>query len=165
MWHVLRVDRKRDKLDRQILDSQERAFWDVHRPAVSSFRVDDLVAPRSHQSRAAPSRVSDAAAWSTGDCTARATLDDGSIVSTRPTSKICPLPRAGPAATAASFVPLRSRRAQLVRRPSIGGCRAQHPSHPPPHQLPAAAKRERASSRPRNAAASCAPLPRHPDAI
>jgi len=37
---VLRVDRKRDKLDRQILDSQERAFWDVHRPAVSSFPVD-----------------------------------------------------------------------------------------------------------------------------
>ena len=37
---VFRVDRKRDKLDRQILDSQERAFWDVHRPAVSSFPVD-----------------------------------------------------------------------------------------------------------------------------
>lgn len=28
-----KVDKKRDKLDRQVLDSQERAFWDVHRPA------------------------------------------------------------------------------------------------------------------------------------
>ena len=30
-----RVDKKRDKLERKVLDSQERAFWDVHRPAVS----------------------------------------------------------------------------------------------------------------------------------
>ncbi len=29
-----RVDKKRDKLERKVLDSQERAFWDVHRPAV-----------------------------------------------------------------------------------------------------------------------------------
>lgn len=34
-FDVGRVDKKRDKLDRQVLDSQERAFWDVHRPAVS----------------------------------------------------------------------------------------------------------------------------------
>uniref|UniRef100_A0A8B9GQN4 Regulator of G protein signaling 7b n=1 Tax=Astyanax mexicanus TaxID=7994 RepID=A0A8B9GQN4_ASTMX len=27
-----RVDKKRDKIERKILDSQERAFWDVHRP-------------------------------------------------------------------------------------------------------------------------------------
>ncbi|XP_023246159.1 regulator of G-protein signaling 7 [Copidosoma floridanum] len=27
-----KVDKKRDKLERKILDSQERAFWDVHRP-------------------------------------------------------------------------------------------------------------------------------------
>ncbi|KAG7282744.1 hypothetical protein CRUP_029952 [Coryphaenoides rupestris] len=27
-----KVDRKRDKVERKILDSQERAFWDVHRP-------------------------------------------------------------------------------------------------------------------------------------
>uniref|UniRef100_A0A673LBQ9 Regulator of G-protein signaling 7-like n=1 Tax=Sinocyclocheilus rhinocerous TaxID=307959 RepID=A0A673LBQ9_9TELE len=26
------VDKKRDKIERKILDSQERAFWDVHRP-------------------------------------------------------------------------------------------------------------------------------------
>jgi len=30
-----RVDKKRDKLERKVLDSQERAFWDVHRPVVS----------------------------------------------------------------------------------------------------------------------------------
>jgi len=32
---LCRVDKKRDKLERKVLDSQERAFWDVHRPAVS----------------------------------------------------------------------------------------------------------------------------------
>lgn len=31
----LQVDKRRDRLERQILDSQERAFWDVHRPVVS----------------------------------------------------------------------------------------------------------------------------------
>ncbi|KAK2085975.1 Regulator of G-protein signaling 7 [Saguinus oedipus] len=30
-----KVDKKRDKIERKILDSQERAFWDVHRPVVS----------------------------------------------------------------------------------------------------------------------------------
>ena len=29
------MDKKRDKIERKILDSQERAFWDVHRPVVS----------------------------------------------------------------------------------------------------------------------------------
>jgi hypothetical protein len=32
---TLRIDRKKDKAERKILDSQERAFWDVHRPVVS----------------------------------------------------------------------------------------------------------------------------------
>lgn len=49
---VCRVDRKRDKLDRQILDSQERAFWDVHRPAVSSFLVGPTPFRRSLASSA-----------------------------------------------------------------------------------------------------------------
>ena len=31
------MDKKRDKLERKILDSQERAFWDVHRPVVSDI--------------------------------------------------------------------------------------------------------------------------------
>lgn len=37
-----RVDKKRDKIERKILDSQERAFWDVHRPVVSEI-TDDVV--------------------------------------------------------------------------------------------------------------------------
>lgn len=32
-----KVDKKRDKLERKVLDSQERAFWDVHRPMVIFF--------------------------------------------------------------------------------------------------------------------------------
>lgn len=32
-----KVDKKRDKLERKVLDSQERAFWDVHRPMVASY--------------------------------------------------------------------------------------------------------------------------------
>ena len=32
-----RVDKKRDKLERKVLDSQERAFWDVHRPVVRNL--------------------------------------------------------------------------------------------------------------------------------
>uniref|UniRef100_A0AAY4EPS5 Regulator of G-protein signaling 7 n=1 Tax=Denticeps clupeoides TaxID=299321 RepID=A0AAY4EPS5_9TELE len=38
-----KVDRKRDKIERKILDSQERAFWDVHRPVpgcVNTTEVD-----------------------------------------------------------------------------------------------------------------------------
>jgi len=31
-----KVDKKRDRMERKILDSQERAFWDVHRPMVIS---------------------------------------------------------------------------------------------------------------------------------
>lgn len=34
---AFRVDKKRDKIERKILDSQERAFWDVHRPVVCLF--------------------------------------------------------------------------------------------------------------------------------
>lgn len=32
-----KVDKKRDKLERKVLDSQERAFWDVHRPMVRIY--------------------------------------------------------------------------------------------------------------------------------
>jgi len=34
-----KVDKKRDKLERKVLDSQERAFWDVHRPMVIFLNV------------------------------------------------------------------------------------------------------------------------------
>lgn len=38
-----KVDKKRDKLERKVLDSQERAFWDVHRPMVrKSVRHDKM---------------------------------------------------------------------------------------------------------------------------
>ncbi|KAK3537331.1 hypothetical protein QTP70_008225 [Hemibagrus guttatus] len=53
-----RVDKKRDKIERKILDSQERAFWDVHRPVcgvvykVSGLRseVERANVPRMHWS-------------------------------------------------------------------------------------------------------------------
>jgi len=37
-----KVDKKRDKLERKVLDSQERAFWDVHRPMVSIMHLVTL---------------------------------------------------------------------------------------------------------------------------
>lgn len=46
-YHLDRVDKKRDKIERKILDSQERAFWDVHRPVVSTF---EGVFPGTHVS-------------------------------------------------------------------------------------------------------------------
>ncbi|KAF0292053.1 Regulator of G-protein signaling 7 [Amphibalanus amphitrite] len=52
-----KVDKKRDKLERKILDSQERAFWDVHRPVpgcVNTTEVDIKKACR--MSRSAPGR-------------------------------------------------------------------------------------------------------------
>ena len=39
-----RVDKKRDKLERRVLDSQEKAFWNVHRPAVSTKKSRHFVA-------------------------------------------------------------------------------------------------------------------------
>uniref|UniRef100_A0AAY4EQG1 Regulator of G-protein signaling 7 n=1 Tax=Denticeps clupeoides TaxID=299321 RepID=A0AAY4EQG1_9TELE len=41
-----KVDRKRDKIERKILDSQERAFWDVHRP-VSVYGLQNDVRSQS----------------------------------------------------------------------------------------------------------------------
>lgn len=48
IFHSGRVDKKRDKMERQILDSQERAFWNVHRPPVrhqycDSFSLHDII--------------------------------------------------------------------------------------------------------------------------
>ncbi|KAM7428589.1 Regulator of G-protein signaling 7 [Porites harrisoni] len=36
------VDKKRDKMERQILDSQERAFWNVHRPPPGCVSVTEI---------------------------------------------------------------------------------------------------------------------------
>lgn len=43
-----KVDKKRDKLERKVLDSQERAFWDVHRPMVNSYYVRIIDKNKEH---------------------------------------------------------------------------------------------------------------------
>ena len=85
---VFRVDKKRDKLDRQILDSQERAFWDVHRPAVSSFPVDPVQPGPVGPAVAIMGSITDAGQSS--PLIGSSTLHDGSDVSTSATSRICP---------------------------------------------------------------------------
>lgn len=37
-----KVDKKRDKLERKVLDSQERAFWDVHRPMPGCINTTEI---------------------------------------------------------------------------------------------------------------------------
>lgn len=37
-----KVDKKRDKLERKVLDSQERAFWDVHRPMPGCMNTTEM---------------------------------------------------------------------------------------------------------------------------
>ncbi|KAJ8269894.1 hypothetical protein GJAV_G00107980 [Gymnothorax javanicus] len=37
-----RIDRKKEKIERKILDSQERAFWDVHRPAPGCVNTTEM---------------------------------------------------------------------------------------------------------------------------
>lgn len=37
-----KLDRKRDKMQRKVLDSQERAFWDVHRPVPGCVNTTEL---------------------------------------------------------------------------------------------------------------------------
>lgn len=36
------MDKKRDKLERKVLDSQERAFWDVHRPMPGCVNTTEM---------------------------------------------------------------------------------------------------------------------------
>ncbi|XP_051951745.1 regulator of G-protein signaling 6-like isoform X1 [Xyrauchen texanus] len=38
----VKIDRKKDKTDRKILDSQERAFWDVHRPVPGCVNTTEM---------------------------------------------------------------------------------------------------------------------------
>ncbi|XP_034018714.1 regulator of G-protein signaling 6-like [Thalassophryne amazonica] len=38
----VKVDRKKDKTERKILDSQERAFWDVHRPVLGCVNTTEM---------------------------------------------------------------------------------------------------------------------------
>jgi len=37
-----KIDKKREKLERKILDSQERAFWNLHRPPPGQFNTTEL---------------------------------------------------------------------------------------------------------------------------
>lgn len=37
-----KVAKKRDKLERKVLDSQERAFWDVHRPMPGCVNTTEI---------------------------------------------------------------------------------------------------------------------------
>ncbi|GFY73827.1 regulator of G-protein signaling 7 [Trichonephila inaurata madagascariensis] len=37
-----KVDKKRDKFERKVLDSQERAFWDVHRPVPGCVNTTEI---------------------------------------------------------------------------------------------------------------------------
>ncbi|KAH7693182.1 regulator of G-protein signaling 7 [Aphelenchoides avenae] len=56
-----KVDKKRDRLERQILDSQERAFWDVHRPVpgcVNTTEVDFRKLSRSGRPKYSSSNTS-----------------------------------------------------------------------------------------------------------
>uniref|UniRef100_A0A8C2ATX5 Regulator of G protein signaling 7a n=1 Tax=Cyprinus carpio TaxID=7962 RepID=A0A8C2ATX5_CYPCA len=48
-----KVDKKRDKIERKILDSQERAFWDVHRP-VSVYGLQNDIRSNSPTHTPAP---------------------------------------------------------------------------------------------------------------
>ncbi|XP_015118882.1 regulator of G-protein signaling 7 isoform X2 [Diachasma alloeum] len=43
-----KVDKKRDKLERKVLDSQERAFWDVHRPMKACRTNKPMVKASKH---------------------------------------------------------------------------------------------------------------------
>ncbi|XP_051942420.1 regulator of G-protein signaling 6-like [Hippocampus zosterae] len=38
----VKIDKKKDKADRKVLDSQERAFWDVHRPVPGCVNTTEM---------------------------------------------------------------------------------------------------------------------------
>ncbi|XP_015277208.1 PREDICTED: regulator of G-protein signaling 7 [Gekko japonicus] len=46
-----KVDKKRDKIERKILDSQERAFWDVHRPVPGCVNTTEMDIKKSSRMR------------------------------------------------------------------------------------------------------------------
>ncbi|XP_031556212.1 regulator of G-protein signaling 7-like [Actinia tenebrosa] len=49
-----KVDKKRDKMERQILDSQERAFWNVHRPPPGCVSVTEVDIKKACKSEVSP---------------------------------------------------------------------------------------------------------------
>lgn len=59
-----KVDKKRDKLERKVLDSQERAFWDVHRPMPGCVNTTEMDIKKAYR-RGASSLGSGSAGTST----------------------------------------------------------------------------------------------------
>ena len=54
-----KVDKKRDKQERKILDTQERAFWDVYRPPPGCVNTTDLDIKKVCKIQNTPSKSSD----------------------------------------------------------------------------------------------------------
>uniref|UniRef100_A0AC34QKD1 Regulator of G-protein signaling egl-10 n=1 Tax=Panagrolaimus sp. JU765 TaxID=591449 RepID=A0AC34QKD1_9BILA len=63
-----KVDKKRDRLERQILDSQERAFWDVHRPVPGCVNTTEIDFRKLSRPKYSASNNSMHAATCTADC-------------------------------------------------------------------------------------------------
>lgn len=77
------MDKKRDRLERQILDSQERAFWDVHRPVpgcVNTTEVDFRKLSRSGRPKYSASTSSMINTSSIGHSTAFGANYGGSVL-------------------------------------------------------------------------------------
>uniref|UniRef100_A0ABD2WLJ1 Regulator of G-protein signaling 7 n=1 Tax=Trichogramma kaykai TaxID=54128 RepID=A0ABD2WLJ1_9HYME len=55
-----KADKKRDKLERKVLDSQERAFWDVHRPMPGCVNTTELDIKKVCRSQGRPTSSSGA---------------------------------------------------------------------------------------------------------
>ncbi|KAG8178672.1 hypothetical protein JTE90_025594 [Oedothorax gibbosus] len=49
-----KVDKKRDKFERKVLDSQERAFWDVHRPIPGCVNTTEIDLKKAFKVNEAP---------------------------------------------------------------------------------------------------------------
>ncbi|XP_020902564.1 regulator of G-protein signaling 7 isoform X2 [Exaiptasia diaphana] len=61
-----KVDKKRDKMERQILDSQERAFWNVHRPPPGCVSVTEVDIKKACKTDVSPNTRRKAKLFHTG---------------------------------------------------------------------------------------------------
>uniref|UniRef100_A0A8C5FQL2 Regulator of G protein signaling 6 n=1 Tax=Gadus morhua TaxID=8049 RepID=A0A8C5FQL2_GADMO len=71
----VKIDRKKDKSERKILDSQERAFWDVHRPVPGCVNTTEMDIRKCRRMKN-PHRVKKVLASS-----AKVLWTDGSLIS------------------------------------------------------------------------------------
>ncbi|GMS81789.1 hypothetical protein PENTCL1PPCAC_3965, partial [Pristionchus entomophagus] len=106
-----KVDKKRDRLERQILDSQERAFWDVHRPVpgcVNTTEVDFRKLSRSgrpkyqHQTLNATASGS-CSPYSTSAAAAHAAMSQPSTSNGGPSTSSAPPPASSSSSSSGSF--------------------------------------------------------------